>query len=151
VLRALIRQGGLSAVLRETSKALGFTLQTVSPKLRQIVLARDGHRCTVPGCRNGLFIDLHHLKKLRDGGPNDPENLITLCSSHHRQHHAGYLGIEGTPSTGLIFRTMRGTLYGHKPSRRMAAPHTLGYGRTSIVIDDSDPRPSASTHRSDIW
>jgi hypothetical protein len=120
VLRTLLRQGGLSAVLRETSKALGFTLQTVSPKLRQIVLARDGHRCTVPGGRNGLFIDLHHSRKVRDGGPNNPENITTLCSSHHRQHHAGYLGIEGTPSTGLIFRTVRGTLYGHRPTRRIA-------------------------------
>lgn len=127
VLRTLIRQGGLSAVLRETSKALGFTLQTVSPKLRQIVLARDGHRCTVPGCRNALFIDLHHQQKVRDGGPNNPENLITLCSAHHRQHHAGYLGIEGIPSTGLVFGTRHGTLYGHVPRRnadRSRSPRT---------------------------
>lgn len=133
VLRTLIRQGGLSAVLRETSKALGFTLQTVSPKLRQIVLARDGHRCTVPGCRNALFIDLHHLQKARDGGPNNPENLITLCSAHHRQHHAGYLGIEGTPSTGLVFTTRHGTLYGHVPRRSAAGPKAV---RTSPGLSE---------------
>ncbi|MBK6683458.1 MAG: hypothetical protein IPG45_03225 [Deltaproteobacteria bacterium] len=114
-LRALIKNEGLGAVFREASRALGFSLQTVSPSLRRACLARDHHHCTVPGCRNNLFIDLHHLKKVREGGAHTFENLITLCSAHHRQHHAGYLGIEGTPSTGLVFRTARGTLYGERP------------------------------------
>ncbi|MBK6687177.1 MAG: HNH endonuclease [Deltaproteobacteria bacterium] len=114
-LRALIKDEGLGAVYREASRALGFSLKTVSPALRRACLARDHHRCTVPGCRNNLFIDLHHLKKVRDGGAHTFENLTTLCSAHHRQHHAGYLGIEGTPSTGLVFRSARGTLYGERP------------------------------------
>jgi hypothetical protein len=114
-LRALIKNEGLGAVFREASRALGFTLHTVSSSLRRACLARDHHRCTVPGCQNNLFIDLHHLKKVRDGGAHTFENLTTLCSAHHRQHHAGYLGIEGTPSTGLVFRTARGTLYGERP------------------------------------
>ncbi|MBK6684398.1 MAG: HNH endonuclease [Deltaproteobacteria bacterium] len=114
-LRALIKNEGLGAVCREASRALGFSLKTVSTPLRRACLARDQHRCTVPGCQNNLFIDLHHLKKVRDGGAHTFENLTTLCSAHHRQHHAGYLGIEGTPSTGLVFRTARGTLYAERP------------------------------------
>lgn len=106
----LLRRGGLGAVLQETSRALGLHLHSVTPKLRRLVLARDHHRCVVPGCTRHLFIDLHHLKKSRDGGSNTPDNLITLCSTHHRLHHEGYLGIEGTPSHGLVFHCPRGKL-----------------------------------------
>lgn len=107
----LLRRGGLGAVLRETSAALGLHLRSVTPKLRRLVLARDQHRCVVPGCTRHLFVDLHHLQKQGDGGPNTPDNLITLCSTHHHLHHDGYLGIEGTPSRGLTFHTPRGRLH----------------------------------------
>jgi hypothetical protein len=116
----LLRRGGLGAVLRETSSALGLHLHSVTPKLRRLVLARDHHRCVVPGCTRHLFIDLHHLRKTKDGGPNTPDNLITLCSTHHRLHHEGYLGIEGTPSCGLTFHAPRGKLHTEPAGPRAA-------------------------------
>ena len=36
--------------------------QTVPPATRRAVLHRDHHCCTVPGCRNAAFLDLHHVK-----------------------------------------------------------------------------------------
>ena len=119
-LAELLRRGGLGAVLKETSAALGLHLHSVTPKLRRLVLARDHHRCVVPGCTRHLFIDLHHLQKTKEGGPNTPDNLITLCSTHHRQHHEGYLGIEGTPSRGLTFHTPRGRLRTEPAQRNVA-------------------------------
>ncbi len=59
----------------------------VPPSRRRDVLARDGHRCRAPGCRNTRFLEVHHLKPRANGGDNDPGNLITLCSGCHRLWH----------------------------------------------------------------
>lgn len=63
------------------------------------VLERDGFSCTFCGwCRDDLdpadprkFLELHHLIEHGHGGPNEAENLTTLCNIHHDQVHAGKL------------------------------------------------------------
>jgi 5-methylcytosine-specific restriction endonuclease McrA len=94
----------------------GRATQTIPPALRRAVLRRDGARCTVPGCRHATFVDVHHLLPRSEGGDNTSENLVTLCSAHHRAIHRGELHIEGTPSTGLRFLHADGTVYGGSPS-----------------------------------
>jgi hypothetical protein len=76
------------------------------------VLHRDGHVCSVPGCRNALYLDLHHLIPRAEGGPNVDENIITLCGVHHRAAHAGELLIEGSPARGLRFFRADGSPFG---------------------------------------
>jgi hypothetical protein len=51
-----------------------------------------------------------------EGGAHTFDNLLTLCSAHHRALHFGQLTIEGTPSTGLVFRHADGSTYGTAPS-----------------------------------
>jgi hypothetical protein len=94
--------------------------QTVPPALRRRVLCRDKGRCVVPGCRHTTFIDVHHLDLRSEGGRHDADNLVVLCTAHHRAVHHGRLGITGVPSTGLRFEHADGTPYGHAPS-----PHTI--------------------------
>ena len=95
--------------------------QTIPPAIRRLVLRRDGGRCRVPGCRQGTFVDVHHLDPRADGGGNEPENLLTLCSAHHRANHRGALLIEGRPTTGLRFSHADGTVYGGALSPSAAA------------------------------
>jgi hypothetical protein len=38
-------------------------------------------------CGASQWLHIHHIKPRAEGGTDDPENLITLCSSHHRQVH----------------------------------------------------------------
>jgi hypothetical protein len=38
------------------------TTTTVTARKREQVLARDGHSCTVPGCRRNAGLDLHHIE-----------------------------------------------------------------------------------------
>jgi hypothetical protein len=40
-------------------------------------------------CENRRWVHIHHVQPRGKGGPNTVENLITLCSAHHRIHHAG--------------------------------------------------------------
>ncbi len=86
--------------------------QTIPPATRRKVLRRDGKCCTVPGCHNHRFLDLHHVRPRNEGGTHDPDNLVSLCGAHHRAAHAGTLVVEGTASRGLSFRHGDGSPYG---------------------------------------
>jgi 5-methylcytosine-specific restriction endonuclease McrA len=60
---------------------------TIPPATRRKVLARDRHCCRAPGCEHTKFLEVHHIKPRIEGGGNDPENLVTLCSACHRLVH----------------------------------------------------------------
>jgi len=58
---------------------------------RSRVLDRDGHACRFCGISNDEHKDeyrrelsAHHIIPDRDGGPDHPDNLITVCESCHR-------------------------------------------------------------------
>jgi 5-methylcytosine-specific restriction endonuclease McrA len=86
--------------------------QTIPPATRRAVLLRDHHRCSVPGCRNVVFLNLHHIELRSEGGGNETDNLVTLCGAHHRAAHRGQLAISGSASTGVRFRHADGSDYG---------------------------------------
>jgi hypothetical protein len=75
----------------------GRARQDVPPAVRRLVMRRDGGRCVVPGCRQGIFLDLHHIELRSEGGDHDPDGLVVLCSAHHRAQHRGQLIIASTP------------------------------------------------------
>lgn len=81
---------------------------------------RDHHCCTVPGCRNALFLDLHHLELRSEGGGNQADNLITLCGAHHRAAHRGELRVTGSMGVGLRFQHADGSDYGQLIEPRRA-------------------------------
>jgi 5-methylcytosine-specific restriction endonuclease McrA len=87
--------------------------QNIPPALRRAVLARDRHRCQVPGCTHAHFVDVHHIHPLSEGGRNTLHNLLTLCTAHHRAVHRAERLIEPGPDRALAFRHADGTPYGH--------------------------------------
>lgn len=60
---------------------------SVPPSVRRAVLARDGHRCSTEGCSAVHRLEVHHILPRSAGGPNDAENLITLCAACHLHLH----------------------------------------------------------------
>ena len=88
---------------------LGRTMRIVPDRLRKIIIERDGG-CRVPGCTNTLHLDIHHLIHWSAGGRTDTNNLVTLCSRHHRAHHLGEFDISGNPDQpdGLVLRHRAG-------------------------------------------
>jgi hypothetical protein len=90
----------------------GRATQTIPPALRRKVLRRDHGQCVVPRCRHSTFVDLHHIETRADGGEHDENNLIVLCSAHHRALHRGQLCITGNVASGLAFRRSDGAKYG---------------------------------------
>jgi hypothetical protein len=96
--------------------------QAVPPALRRAVLARDRHRCSVPGCTHTHFVDVHHVRPRSAGGRNTLANLITLCTAHHRAVHRGELVIEPSPA-GFSYRHADGTPYGQPVAAEPAAAY----------------------------
>jgi 5-methylcytosine-specific restriction endonuclease McrA len=101
--------------------------QTIAPATRRAVLRRDHQRCTVPGCRNALFLDLHHIELSSEGGGNKADNLVTLCGAHHRAAHSGQLDISGKVSTGVRFRHPDGSDYGQLAKPQVAETHAKAF------------------------
>jgi hypothetical protein len=110
--------------------------QTIPPALRRKVMRRDHGRCVVPGCRHATFVDLHHLEVRADGGTHDEENLVVLCSAHHRAVHRGQLEVTGSVGRRLVFRRGDGAPYGTLDSphaadgceRAFRALRSMGFG-----------------------
>lgn len=64
------------------------------------VFLRDQGQCTkvVQGkrCQTRRWLDVHHVIPLAKGGEDTLQNLVTLCSAHHRMDHAPQRARAGT-------------------------------------------------------
>ncbi len=67
----------------------GRLTRIIPPRMRRMILARDGHRCRAAGCLHTQYLQMHHIQPSCAGGETRPENLITLCSRCHRTLHNG--------------------------------------------------------------
>ena len=77
------------------------------------IFARDGWRCTVPGCSSYRNLHDHHIRFRSAGGSDDETNRTTLCAWHHlRGVHAGLVRIAGRAPASLRFEL------GLRPGRR---------------------------------
>ncbi|MBA3454534.1 MAG: hypothetical protein H0T42_15700, partial [Deltaproteobacteria bacterium] len=119
---------------------------TLSKRKRQRILARDHHRCAVPGCRSAKNLDLHHIVHQENGGGHEDWNLVTLCSGHHAAHHRGDLAIEGRAPKSIRFawkhRTRENAHVGSGPvGRRPVGTGTNG--RVSSRFEDARMRSQA--------
>jgi hypothetical protein len=58
-----------------------------APILR-LVRLRDGGRCQAIPCNERKWLEVHHIKPWSQGGGHELNNLLTLCSFHHRRIHS---------------------------------------------------------------
>jgi len=89
--------------------SVGRSARIVPNRTRLAIEERDGG-CRVPGCDRSRWLHVHHIVHWEDGGATDTSNLMALCSTHHRRHHRGELGIEGDADDpdGITFTDARG-------------------------------------------
>lgn len=62
----------------------GRRSRSIPPSLRRAIIRRDGNRCAIAGCNSRHRLQVHHVVAWSDGGPTDPDNLITVCWHHHQ-------------------------------------------------------------------
>ena len=106
--------------------AQGHATRAIPPATRRIVLNRAGWRCEVPRCRNRQWLDIHHRAPWSRGGRHEVENLIALCSVHHRATHEGGLAVDRL-ATGAVMVT-------HADGRRFVGCHKFGF-RPNLCAD----------------
>jgi hypothetical protein len=75
---------------------LGRRTRTVPPHIWRLLKERDRH-CRAPGCTRTRGLHAHHVRHWIDGGTTDPDNLMLLCTVHHRMLHEHGWTIRGTP------------------------------------------------------
>jgi hypothetical protein len=81
----------LRTVLRDPGgRALGIGRRSrnVPAWLGRELVARD-LGCTFPGCGTRRFLAAHHVIHWAHGGATELDNLVLLCSFHHRLVHEG--------------------------------------------------------------
>jgi uncharacterized protein DUF222/HNH endonuclease len=65
---------------------LGRVSREPSPAMMRQLRYRDGE-CRFPGCGSRRFVQAHHVVWWGDGGSTDLDNLVLVCSFHHRLVH----------------------------------------------------------------
>ncbi|WP_394933066.1 DUF222 domain-containing protein [uncultured Ilumatobacter sp.] len=92
--------------------SVGRAQYVVPARTRTVIEHRDHGACRVPGCDATLGLEVHHLIHWEHGGGTDTDNLLLVCSKHHRMHHRGRLDITGNADQpeGLEFRNQHGHL-----------------------------------------
>ena len=122
--RSITCDGTVTPVFLESGLpvSVGRSQYVVPTRTRTVIEHRDHGECRVPGCDAMLGLEVHHLIHWEHGGSTDTENLMLICSKHHRLHHRGRLDITGDPDQvdGLEFRNQHGRVI--KPSG--AAPNS---------------------------
>jgi hypothetical protein len=63
---------------------LGRNRRLATPAQIAALTVRDGDGCQFPGCSHTRHLHAHHVQHWLHGGRTDVDNLIMICSFHHR-------------------------------------------------------------------
>jgi len=102
---------------------IGRKTRTVPTAIKRALIARD-KSCAFPGCHHTRFVDAHHIEHWSAGGDTSLDNLMLLCSRHHKLVHEGGFTLQRDYQNRWFFK---------RPDGR-AIP-ACGY-RTQDTIDD---------------
>ena len=105
--------------------SVGRKTRTVPATIKRALWARD-KGCAFPGCYNRRFVDAHHVKHWSAGGETCLDNLMLLCSRHHRLVHEGGFSIQKDYLDCWMFK---------RPDGR-AVP-SCGYCADDMIDDDT--------------
>lgn len=110
--RRLCCDGAVSGVLEKEGEILsiGRRSRAVPPSLRRALARRDGG-CRFPGCTAHRFVDAHHVEHWADGGETQLDNLVLVCTHHHRLLHEGGFSVSrDADGRRFAFRTPAGRI-----------------------------------------
>ncbi len=129
---------------------VGRRTRTIPPALRRALRSRDGG-CRFPGCTHERFLHAHHIRHWARGGPTTLENLVQLCSYHHRLVHEGGFRVESSGRGSVRFRRPDGRVVAPAPECRGARGPALGeqHRARGVVVDENTCRPLSAGDRLD--
>lgn len=129
---------------------VGRRQRTVPTAMRRALWARD-RGCSFPGCGNTRFVDAHHVHHWSQGGETSLDNLLLLCSHHHRLVHEGGYQIRRDEQERLYFRRADGRVIppcGYRTEDAEPDPedleHTSARAWLAAVVQGRDPSAEGS-------
>jgi hypothetical protein len=129
--RRLSCDGSVVRIVERDGRPLSVSRRkrTISTALRRALRSRDDG-CRFPGCTHTRFLHAHHVHHWARGGPTTLENLIQLCSYHHRLVHEGGFCVERVGTWNVRFRGPDGRLipdaHPRLPRRGTSLEHRTG-------------------------
>jgi hypothetical protein len=86
--RRLACTARLETVIEDRARVVGLgrTSREPSPQMMRALRHRDGG-CRFPGCGSRRFTHAHHIVWWAGGGRTDLDNLLLVCSFHHKLVH----------------------------------------------------------------
>jgi hypothetical protein len=99
---------------------LGRVSREPAPWMLRQVRYRD-KECRFPGCGARRFTQAHHIEWWRDGGRTDLQNLLLICSFHHKLVHEYGWRVRREPDGAVSWFQPGGVRYRAGPSHVAAA------------------------------
>lgn len=93
---------------------IGRRTRAIPPAIRRALWIRDTG-CRFPGCPNTKYLHGHHVKHWLHGGRTSLDNLVMLCSFHHRMVHEGGFDIRIGADAQVIVRAPDGAALSATP------------------------------------
>jgi len=119
--------------------SIGRKTRTVPTAIKRALRARD-RGCRFPGCHHTRFVDAHHITHWSAGGETGLDNLMLLCSRHHRLIHEGGFRIERDFQHQWFFKRPDG----------IAVP-SCGYRAQDMIDDDIGDDDASATELSNVF
>jgi hypothetical protein len=110
-LRRVCCDGGVVAAVVDQQGAVldvGRRTRAIPSAIRRALWIRD-QGCRFPGCMNQRYVHGHHVQHWLHGGPTSLDNLVLLCSFHHRLLHEAGFTVTLLPNGDVDVRTPEGT------------------------------------------
>lgn len=95
--------------------------------VKAYVLSRDGHKCQCGRAGCSAKLEVHHVQFRSQGGSDAPDNLITLCSKHHKELHDGKFLLSVTKHKSLKAATVMNIIRSRLLTLFPNATETFGY------------------------
>ena len=111
VVRRMLCDGALVGLVEDgdgVPLSVGRRTRTVPVGIRRALKARD-RTCRYPGCTHGRWLYAHHIVHWADGGETSLENLVLLCTHHHKLLHDGEFQILSRGEKGHFFARADGS------------------------------------------
>lgn len=110
VLRSLACDARITLSVEDHGRpvAVGPPQESIPAKTRRLVAQRDKNCCRFPGCTNRRYLHIHHIVHRVRHGTHDRDNLLTLCTFHHRLVHVGGWRVHGDADGDVVFISPRG-------------------------------------------
>jgi hypothetical protein len=117
-LQRVLCNARVQTVIENTSgEVLG--LGRISREPPAWMLRQVRHRdkeCRFPGCGARRFTQAHHIDWWRNGGRTDHQNLLLICSFHHKLVHEHRWSVKREPDGAVYWFRPNGTQYRAGPS-----------------------------------